>query len=427
MVFFIKVSNLDKSIIKEKSHSPLVVWGVFVIFYMYQFIARSAFPAVLTEEYMKYFCLDAQGVGGLVSCYYVLYTLIQIPAGIIIDRFSLKLIAPLAVLICTTGVLVFILTRDVFIARIGQMLVGFGSAFAFLMVLKVSIGQFSPERRAVMLTCAISIGCLGPVIFSPLISVIVKTFYWKTVMMVYTIAGYALACVVWSLLKTEKRSEVKQRNSVVQSLKIIVSSPQAWILVLFALMQYSPLSALADLWGTSYIKKLCDADVTAASSANSMIYLGMIIGGPLFSYLAVYIDSYKKTMLISSICCALVFTAVLLSDHGVSLYMVFILFFLMGLFSSATLHFPLSVVLFPKEIHGALSGFINMGSMLSGVILMPFIGYLVDTSWNGAIENGIRIYSLADFKFGLLSVFVALLLGIGVAFFMKDKSPKAAE
>ncbi|MBR1734268.1 MAG: MFS transporter, partial [Alphaproteobacteria bacterium] len=274
------------SAVEEKKSSPLLIWAIMVTFFIYQFIARSAFPTVLTEEYMRYFCLDAEGVGALVSCYYVAYTFVQIPVGIIIDRFSLKIVAPIAVLICACGVWLFMSTQNVRIASIGQTLVGLGSAFSFLMVLKTCIDWFPPEKRAVMLTYASSVGCMGPVIFGPLVATIVKNFDWRHVMMVYTAIGFVLAGTMWLMLedKKNKDNEVKSENkmSVWQSLKVVVSSPQAWILALFGLMQYSPLSALADLWGTSYIKKLYDADVTVSSFANNMIYIGMVIGGPIF-------------------------------------------------------------------------------------------------------------------------------------------------
>ena len=417
--------------VEKKHHSPLVIWGVLVLFFIYQFIARSAFPTVLTEEYMKYFCLDAKGVGALVSCYYIVYTFFQIPVGIIIDRFNLRLIATLSVITCSTGVLIFVSTQSVLIASIGQMLVGLGSAFSFLMILKASIDLFPPEKRAVMMTLATSVGCLGPVVFGPLVAIIVRSFDWISVITAYAFVGYLLAGFIWYIIDEDSGSHKNTADNsknmgIIQSLKIIISSPQAWILAIFALMQYSPLSALADLWGTSYIKKLYDADTAVSSLANNMIYLGMIVGGPLFSYFAVYIDSYKKTMILSSIACAAVFAAILFSGNYFSLYGMFALFFLTGFFSSATLHFTLAAVLLPREVGGALSGFINTGSMLSGVILMPLIGYLIDSSWDGTIENGIKVYSLTDFRFGLSSVFVTLLLAVLFVFFMKDKSPKTA-
>lgn len=431
-----EISSSSSAKSTGKHHSPLVIWGVMVLFFIYQFIARSAFPTVLTEEYMRYFNLDAKGVGALVSCYYVVYTVMQIPIGIILDRFSAHILATIAAVICASGVLLFVSTSEVGIASIGQMLVGFGSAFSFLLVLKVCIDLFPPERRAIMLTYSTSVGCLGPVVFGPLVATLVKSFDWRSVMIVYALLGYILAAAIWCLVDEEGGCESSFSNeqkgkhgglSVFRSLKIIISAPQAWVMALFALMQYAPLSALADLWGTSYIKKLYDADTAVCSLANNMIYLGMVVGGPLFSHFCVYIDSYKKTMAISSVGCVVVFAAILFLGHYIPIHGMFALFFFTGVFSSATFHFALGPILLPKEVRGTLSGFINVGSMLSGVILMPLIGFLIDHSWDGAIENGVRVYSVGDFQYGLMSVFIALALGVVLVFFMEDKSPRAAD
>ena len=65
-----------------------------------------------------------------------------------------------------------------------------------------------------------------------------------------------------------------------------------------------------------------------------------------------------------------------------------------------------------------------MASMISGVILQPLIGYVMDTCWNGEMENGIKVYQVSDFKMGFLAVFGALVLGILSAFLVKDRAPQ---
>ncbi|MBR1734275.1 MAG: hypothetical protein IJ730_02330, partial [Alphaproteobacteria bacterium] len=139
------------------------------------------------------------------------------------------------------------------------------------------------------------------------------------------------------------------------------------------------------------------------------------------------IDSYKKTLILSSVGGAVTFAIILFLGHFIPLYGMFALFFITGFCASACLHFTLAAVLLPKEVGGVLSGFLNTGSMLSGVILMPLIGILLDMSWSGAIENGMKVYSLVDFQCGLSSVLVTLILAVVLVFFVQDKSPKAAD
>lgn len=426
------MANKTNEKTQESKMSPYFVWGLLVLFFVYQYIARSAFSTVLTEQYKGYFGLDSAGVGTLVSCYYILYALMQIPAGVLIDRVNLRFIVTIASAACSGGLLLFVSTPNATIASIGQMLIGFGSAFAFLCVLKACISMFPPEKQALMMTVSISIGCMGPVVGGPVVATLAKSIDWRSIILVFSLIGFVLTAVLWTLLGNIEEGEAKgntdstHKFGVCESLKIIVSSPQAWIMAIFAFMQYVPLSALADLWGTSYIKQLYNADTAVCSLASNMMYLGIIIGGPLFSMFALYIDSYKKSMLIAVIGTVIAFAVVLFGGHYVPLYGTFILLFIVGFCTSAMFQFTLGALLLPKEVSGTLSGFINMGSMFSGVVFMPLIGYLIDKSWDGTIENGMKVYSLSDFQHGLMSVFIALVAAVIFVLLMKDKSPKTA-
>jgi hypothetical protein len=62
--------------------------------------------------------------------------------------------------------------------------------------------------------------------------------------------------------------------------------------------------------------------------------------------------------------------------------------------------------------------------MMGGVILLPIVGHLIDKSWNGAIENGIKIYSTDDFYCGFTSVIAFLLFAFILATLIKDKKPR---
>ena len=161
---------------KKSSCLALVIWSTLAAFYFYQFIARSSFITVLSNEFMQYFGIDATGLGFLGSCYYWIYTLMQIPAGIIVDKYSTKLVATLATLICSLGLFILILTSNSYVAGFGEMLIGFGSAFAFVLAVKAITQWFHAGKVAIMTSVTMSVGCLGPVLGGPGVAQIVESF-----------------------------------------------------------------------------------------------------------------------------------------------------------------------------------------------------------------------------------------------------------
>ena len=80
------------------------------------------------------------------------------------------------------------------------------TAFSFLMILKASIDLFPPEKRAVMMTLATSVGCLGPVVFGPLVAIIVRSFDWISVITAYAFVGYLLAGFIWYIIDEDSGS-----------------------------------------------------------------------------------------------------------------------------------------------------------------------------------------------------------------------------
>ena len=422
--------------VKSNSNQPMIMWSMAVLFFMYQFIARSAFPTVLAEEYMKFFGLDALGVGTLVSCYYWAYTLSQIPAGIVIDKFKAKHVSTVSALTCASGVLLFIATRNCYIAAIGQMMVGLGSATAFLMVIKTVVSWFPEDRRAMMLSVAVSIGCLGPVVFGPFVGSIAKTYDWRMVMMLFSVCGFIIAFLLWKIITdnpaiAQGKGNVAASKATSEILKDIrdmvtnvVTSPQILVLIVVAFAMYAPISALGDMWGTSFIKKVYDVDVSICSSANNMIYVGMVLGSPLFAFLSNVMNSYKKPMSIGLFCATLVFCLIVFVSN-LPIVAMFVLFFALGLFISAMLFFPLGASLFPQVMSGTVSGVLNTATMMSGVVLIPTIGWLINKSWDGTIVDGVKVYCIGDFRSGFMAVLVALVIGCVASLLVKDRSPKS--
>ena len=417
---------------KKSSCLALVIWSTLAAFYFYQFIARSSFITVLSNEFMQYFGIDTTGLGFLGSCYYWIYTLMQIPAGIIVDKYSTKLVATLATLICSFGLFILILTSNSYVAGFGEMLIGFGSAFAFVLAVKAITQWFHAGKVAIMTSLTMSIGCLGPVLGGPGVAYIVRSHNWLDVIRVYCFIGVGLAVLIWFVVK-DRKDDSKERVSesfesnpeigLVESLKLVLCSKQAWVLGLMTMAVYAPLSALGDLWGVMFIKVAYGLSPEMAALANNMLYLGVVIGSPAFAYAATVCGSFKKPMVVGVIGAFLSLFVIVYLSSCVNTFWLFVLLFATGFSCGSMLAYPLGLALFPKSIGATITGFINMMSMVSGIILLPAVGGTVKYFWNGITKNGLPVYTLSDFRWGLAWVLAFLGFGIALSYFIKDRSP----
>ena len=107
------------------------------VFYAYDFLLRVQ-PNILVHQLLDYFDTNAAGVGILYSAYYWAYTPLQIPVGLLIDRYNTRIILTLSALVCAIGAFLFAKMPSYPIALNAIMLMSSGSAFAFIGALKLA-------------------------------------------------------------------------------------------------------------------------------------------------------------------------------------------------------------------------------------------------------------------------------------------------
>ena len=81
----------------------------------------------------------------------------------------------------------------------------------------------------------------------------------------------------------------------------------------------------------------------------------------------------------------------------------------------------------PPRVHGAVVGFVNMMTVSAGAILQPVVGILLDWQWDGAIENGVRVYTRQMYDTAFISIALYCALGVLATLFVKETFCKPRE
>ena len=64
----------------------------------------------------------------------------------------------------------------------------------------------------------------------------------------------------------------------------------------------------------------------------------------------------------------------------------------------------------PARLAGTITGVLNMGNMFGVTVLQPAVGWVLDRRWDGAVRDGVRVYSLEAYHagFGLMMGWIVL-------------------
>ena len=137
-----------------------VVFGIVLASFVLSFFHRTA-PAAIAAELTRAFAISAAMLGTLAATYFYVYTLLQIPVGVLADTLGPRRILAAGSLIAGAGSLAFALAPTWEIAAVGRTLVGVGVSVAFIAILKISAVWFPANRFATLDGVTMFAGNLG--------------------------------------------------------------------------------------------------------------------------------------------------------------------------------------------------------------------------------------------------------------------------
>src|SRR5579864_9448021 len=108
-----------------KRYYPWLVWLLGATFFFYKYLVQVS-PSVMTSDLMRAFQVNGTGLGNLSACYFYAYLLMQIPVGILLDKYSPRLLTTCAILTCSISTLFFAHTSSLWMACLSRAAMGFG-------------------------------------------------------------------------------------------------------------------------------------------------------------------------------------------------------------------------------------------------------------------------------------------------------------
>jgi sugar phosphate permease len=174
----------------------LIVWILYVINYFDKMAVLYLLPAIRTE--LK---LSHEVVGFADSLFFLAYTVAQLPAGMLADKFGPKKVMYFAITVFTfftffTG-MVKSLTAFVLV-RLG---LGFGEGFHFVPSIRAISDWFPPKEKGRATSFFTTSWTVAPAIGAIMITAIAATWGWRSVFYVLCVPGIIGIIALWYYMK----------------------------------------------------------------------------------------------------------------------------------------------------------------------------------------------------------------------------------
>jgi MFS family permease len=388
-----------------------------VSFFLFFEMAVQVSPAVMSSQLMHDLNIGAFGLGLMSSMYFYTYTAMQMPSGLLFDKYNPRMVIVVSILVCTVGTLLFSMAHTIYSGSIARLLMGLGSAFAFVAVLVVTADLFKSKYFATMTGITQMLAAFGAMAGQMPISALLMRIGWRHTLLVLVAIGFILAITVWKLLKYERSAytihQTNQGVSIKTNLKKIIACPQTWLIALYACLLWTPMSSFASLWGVPFLMTIDHVEQTTAAFLCSLMWLGLAIASPLLGMLSTVLEKRVIPLSLSAFIGIISFGALL--EFHLPVTCLGILLFLSGAACAGqALSFTVVKENNSHSVKATAIAFNNMAVVISGALFQPLIGKLIETGQSHL--SGIY-YHAAHFKQGLIIVLFSYIIAFLVALF----------
>jgi predicted MFS family arabinose efflux permease len=370
---------------------------------------------------MHDFSTDAAGVAMLASSYFWGYTLMQIPAGLLVDRYGVKRVVLFSMAASSLGSAAFALAPnllDVFAARL---VVACGDALVFTALLKLVAQSFSDERFGVMSGISQVSGYVGGVIATTPLAAAVAGFGWRACFMFIACIGLANLAFAKLALKPDPVSHSdKTLKGVVLAARRSLSYIANWGCAMTFASHFAVVTTLSGVWGIPMVAHFFNISPTAAGTPLLAFMIGNAVGSVFLGHAADRAAAALDTALIRICILRMVLIAMLLPPvaHAFGFVYVIVVFTALGLVAGGTVPLVLKCTkkLYTAELIGVGASVNTTAAGIFAGASQPVIGLaMLAASQVSATNAAHAAAAISDSGYGILIGILLLMSLPGIA------------
>lgn len=366
------------------------------------------------------FDVAATALSTLAVAQLVVYALMQIPVGILLDRFGARALLVFGAVSMSVGQYLVSVAEVLSLAVLGRMFVGFGDAFVFISVIRLVNGWYEGPKATRVQQLTTNIGQLGQAVSAIPFALLLHDWGWNSTFML--LSGFSFAVVFIGLVFIVNDRPGHQISVSSQTFKVVLSQlienvrhPGVRMAFWTHFTLQSAPSVFLLLWGYPF---LVQGQGFSTSSASWLLSSFVIVGffvGPIISWFCAKYPKRRSFLVLLTVVALTVSWALVIGIPGTAPVWVTVLLCLVLATSG-----PMSMIAFDytkgfvnKSRLGSASGFVNIGGFTATFSMMFLAGVILDVVKASTLSSTgeADLYSLVGFKWAMSVQFLALVLG----------------
>lgn len=398
-----------------------ITWAVCLAAYLVATLHRSSLGAAAPDAIARFDATAAQ-LSSLAVVQLVVYAALQIPVGVLVDRFGPRTLVAAGGGLMAAGQALLAITDLVPVAIAARILVGMGDAATFISVLRLLPSWFSGPRLPQLSQWTGNIGQLGQLVSAVPFVWMLQHLGWTPSFLVVAASGAVVAALVLVVVRSAPPGVDAPRTDSIQlpaswwrRLRSAIALPGTQLGFWAHFVTQSPGTVFSLLWGFPILVSGLGYSRGEASGLVVVIIATGLVSGPLLGLLTARFPSRRSNLVLAIVAhMALAWAVVLLWPGQPPTSVVVWMLIAIGIGGPGSLiGFDFARTFNPVRSLGSANGFVNVGGFTASFCLMALIGIALDVIHHVRLDAGEQagLYDWEAFRIALSIQFVALALG----------------
>ncbi len=394
--------------------SPYAVWLVGLLVYLVAVFHRSSL-AVAGLAATDRFDITAAQLATFTMLQLLVYAGLQIPVGLLVDRFGPRSVLLTGTLLLTGAQVGFALASTYGLALLARVFVGMGDAMTFICVLRL-VSTWFPGRRIPLITQLTgTFGQLGAIGAAVPMTWALRELGWTTAYLVAASLGVFLAAALLVVVRDAPhalhlRGPAMSLSAVRESLAASWAHPGTRLGFWMHFVTQFSATALSLLWGYPFFVRGEGVSPSVAGVLLTIMVVAVMCTGPLLGWLVGAHPWHRSTTVLTIVASIVtVWTVVLAWPGDAPLWLLVVLVTVVGVGGPASMiGFDVGRTSNPDERLASASGIINQGGFLASLLLVIAIGVILD--WRTPGESA--AYGPSAFRWAMSAQYVLWAVGL---------------
>ena len=251
------------------------VYIAFAAAYFLSYLYRTA-NAVISPDLTRELALNPASLGLLTGAYLLAFGLMQIPAGMLLDRFGPRRVEPVLLGVAAIGAIAFGLADTLLGLVAARALIGAGVCVCLMAPLKAIAMWYPPERQPSLAGWMMVAGGFGALAATAPLEAALHVTTWRTIFITLGAVTLIVALgIAWRVPDIARPAHPPGFASQWFGVRQIFANPRFWWIAPLAGFGMGSFMAIQGLWAVPW---MIDVDgMTRAEAADRLLVLGVVI------------------------------------------------------------------------------------------------------------------------------------------------------